>query len=73
MKDGLQKRCVPTTYKQDMSGKMASFSQGSMTVVEHSDKFHSLSSRAKIDEPEYVTMGRHKKGFSKPVRDILHL
>lgn len=43
-----------------------------MTVAEYADEFHTLSHRAEIDEPEYITMGRHM-GFTKLIIDILRL
>lgn len=42
-------------------------------MAEYSDKFHILSSRAKSDEPKYITVERYKRGFSKPIRNIICL
>lgn len=43
---------------------------GSMIVSEYSD-FYTLSSWAQMDELEYITVSFYKRGFSKPVCDIM--
>lgn len=73
MKPKLEKRYIPTTYRQDLSKRIANFTQGYMTVVEYCDEFHVLSSRAEVDELEYITIGCYKRGFRKHIRDIICL
>lgn len=73
MKIGLQKRFFMTTYGQDLSERILSFTQGSLNMAECLDKFCILSRRAKVDKPEYITVERYKRGFSKPIRNIICL
>lgn len=55
MKKELEQRYIPASYGQDMSEKIASFAGGAMSVAEYSDDFHTLSSRAEVNEPKYIT------------------
>lgn len=73
MKAELEKRYIPSTYFQDLSERIASFSQGHLFVAEYFDEFHTLSSRAKVDAPDYISVGRYKRGFHKLIRDIMLL
>lgn len=52
---------------------MAYYSQGYMFVSDYSDEFHTLATRAEMNGPEYITVGRYKRGFRKPIRNIMHL
>lgn len=47
--------------------------QRSLTIVKYYDEFHTLSSRVEVDEPEYITVKRCKRGFHKATRDIMRL
>lgn len=58
---------------QKRSEKTDSFTQGSMTVEQYFDEFHILSSRVGVDQPKNIIVDGYKHGFSKPVRNILHL
>lgn len=55
---------IPTTYRHDLSERIDGFKQGSKTMVENSNEFHTLSRRVDVDEPEYIIVGRYKYGFS---------
>lgn len=49
----------------------ASFVQGSQTVVEYADEFHTFSSSADMEEPKYLIVGIFKWGLNKDIRGIL--
>lgn len=60
---------VTQNYKQDLSKRIVSFTRGSLSVTEYADVFHTLSSRAEVEE----ILGRFKTGSHKAIRDILQL
>lgn len=68
-----KRRNAKNHHGHDLSDNIVSLSQGSIIVVEYSAKFHTLSCRAEVDEPKYITLGRYNIGFNKPIRDILRL
>lgn len=41
-----------------------------MSITEHTDEFHILSSHVEMEKLEYITMGRFRWGHSKAIRDI---
>lgn len=69
MKAEFEKRFIPSTYLQDLSERIGGFTQGYLSVADVSGEFHTLISRVEVDEPEYIIVGRYKRGFrkSKPV------
>lgn len=73
MKAALQARYVPPSYRQDLAERIASLMQDKKSVEEYSDEFHTLSARAEINEPDFLTVGRYKRGLNKAIRDILRL
>lgn len=62
-----------TTYRQDLYERIARITQGYVTVAENLEEFYTLSSRADVNEPVYIIVGRYMNGFNKPVRDIMCL
>lgn len=72
-KHELENRYIQTTYRQDLSERIVSFKQSSMSVAEYSNEFHTLSRRAKVDKPEYIIVGHYKKCFTKAICDIMRI
>lgn len=66
-------RYIPSHYKQDLSERVASLTQGKSTIADYSNEFHTLSSRADLSEPKHMTVGRYKREFQKQIRDIIRL
>lgn len=73
MREELERRYILATYQQDLSERIADFTQGSLSVADYSGAFHTLSSRAEVNELEYITVGRYKRGFRKPIKDVMRL
>lgn len=67
MKCELEQRYVSAPYKQDLSKRIANFTQGSLFVAKYSDEFHTLSNRVKVSELEYIIVGRYTRGFRKQI------
>lgn len=55
-KHEFEKRYIPPTYEQDRSERIVGFKQGSTSVAEYCDEFHTLRSRADVEEPLYITV-----------------
>lgn len=68
MKEELE-RYILATYRRDLAERNAGFTLGYLSVDDYSDEFLTPSSHAQVDEPKYITVGRYKRGFKKPIRD----
>lgn len=73
MKAELKRPYIPVNYQQDLSERVASLTQSSLSVVNSSNEFHALSSIVDMSDPKHITLGRYNKGCRKPIRDLMRL
>lgn len=71
MKAELDKRSFLTTYRLDLPERIASFTQGSMTVAECSDEFNTLRSIAEVISLSTLLLAVTRESSAKP--NILRL
>ena len=73
LKKYMDKRFLPSTYKQELYLRVTSLQQGSMRVEEYIREFEQLHIRCSLREEPEQTIARFLKGLSPPILERVEL
>jgi len=63
MKTKLKDRCLPSSYIEDNYAQLHNFTQGTMSVHEHTREFEKLLIKCDVQEPREQTIIRYLGGL----------
>jgi len=73
MKQKLEEKYLPDSYKRRLLDKLHSFRQGSMSIQEYTTDFDDLILRCEVQEDSYQAVSRYRSGLRSDIQRAMFI